>query len=148
MAMKVLLAAAEEVALKTIKKCLVHDGYEVHTADNGVAASRMVETLLPDIVITDISMPEIGGVDLLRWIKKKNPDIEVIMITGHGELKLAIESLKMDAVDFITRPVNRDIVAIAMKRAVDRITTREQLALYTENLESLVREKTRELEAS
>jgi len=148
MAMKVLLAAAEEIALKAIKKCLVHDGYEVHTADNGVAASRMVETLLPDIVITDISMPEIGGVDLLRWIKKKNSNIEVIMITGYGELKLAIESLKMDAVDFITRPVNMDIVAIAMKRAVDRILTREQLALYTENLESLVREKTRELETS
>ena len=148
MAMKVLLVDDEEGIRKVLGISLADVGYEVHTAGDGRVALQMVNDLLPDIVLTDIRMPGMNGIDLLKSIKEAFPDIEVIMITGHGDLGLAIESLKMDAVDFITKPINNDILEIALKRARDRIETRKQIRRYTNNLVDLVREKTLRLETS
>ena len=67
------------------------------------------------------------------------------MITGHGEMGLAIKSLKFEATDFITKPIHPDTLEIALKRAEDRISLRRQLREYTENLEEMVAEKTRKL---
>jgi len=148
MAMKVLLVDDEKGIRKVLGISLADAGYEVHTAGDGRMAMQRVKELLPDIVLTDIRMPGMNGIDLLKSIKNQFPKIEVIMITGHGDLRLAIESLKMDAVDFITKPINNDILEIALKRAMDRIETREKIGRYTRNLEELVREKTRRLERS
>jgi len=148
MAMKVLLVDDEEGIRKVLGITLADVGYEVYTAGDGRVALQMVNDLLPDIVLTDIRMPGMNGIDLLKSIKEGFPDIEVIMITGHGDLGLAIESLKMDAVDFITKPINNDILEIALKRATDRIETRKQIRRYTNNLVDLVREKTLRLETS
>jgi YesN/AraC family two-component response regulator len=148
MAMKVLLVDDEQGIRRVLGISLADVGYEVHTARDGRVALQTVKTLLPDIVLTDIRMPGMNGIDLLKSIKEQFPDIEVIMLTGHGDLGLAIESLKMDAVDFITKPINNDILEIALKRARDRIDTRKQIRRYTNNLVDLVREKTRSLETS
>jgi len=146
--MKVLLVDDERGIRKVLGICLADAGYEVHTAEDGRQASRMIHELRPDIVLTDIRMPGMDGLELLKFIKTGTPDIEVIMITGHGDLRLAIESLKMDAVDFITKPINNDILEIALKRARDRIDNRNKLRRYTLNLEGLVKEKTKKLAAS
>jgi signal transduction histidine kinase len=90
-------------------------------------------------------MPEMDGIELLRRIKAHNPDTEVIMITGHGDMDLAIKSVKYEATDFVTKPINDDILEIALQRAQERIATRRQLNEYTHNLEQLVQEKTRKL---
>jgi signal transduction histidine kinase len=85
------------------------------------------------------------GIELLRKIKAENPDAEVVMITGHGDMDLAVKSLKYEATDFVTKPINDDILEIALKRAHERLTMRAQLRMYTENLERMVEEKTRKL---
>jgi signal transduction histidine kinase len=92
-------------------------------------------------VLTDIKMPVMDGIELLKRIKQSNPETEVIMITGHGDMDLAIKSLKYEATDFITKPINVDALEIALKRACDRILMRQRLKEYTENLETLLREK-------
>ena len=79
--------------------------------------------------------------ELLRRIKREDPDAEVIMITGHGDMDLAIRSLKNEATDFITKPINDDILEIAVRKAKERILVREKLRDYTANLEALLREK-------
>ena len=81
------------------------------------------------------------GIELLQKIKHENPETEVIMITGHGDMELAIRSLKNEATDFITKPINVDALEIAVQRAKDKIIIREKLQEYTENLEKLVHEK-------
>jgi len=81
----------------------------------------------------------------LRVIKKESPDTEVIMITGHGDMELAIQSLQYDATDFITKPINNDALEIALKRAREKIGLKTELKKYTEDLEQLVEEKTRKL---
>ncbi|MCP4021953.1 MAG: response regulator, partial [Desulfobacteraceae bacterium] len=146
--MKVLLVDDEAGIRKVLGIYLEDAGYEVHTADNGKTAFQMINDLLPDIVLTDIKMPGMSGVDLLAQTKAHYPEIEMVMITGHGDMKLAIESLKMDAVDFIAKPIDNDILDIALKRANDRIETRKKLANYTKDLERLVKEKTAKLAES
>ena len=76
-------------------------GYKVYTAQNGKEALRIITEVSPSIVLTDIRMPEMDGIELLRWIKSQYPETEVVMVTGHGDMDLAIESLKHEATDFI-----------------------------------------------
>jgi signal transduction histidine kinase/DNA-binding response OmpR family regulator len=148
MSFKVLLVDDEPGIRKVLKIYLEDAGYEVITADDGLKASGLVLSEAPDIVLTDIKMPGKSGMDLLKFIKSEDLDTEVIMITGHGDMKLAMESLKMDAVDFITKPIDNDILDIALKRASDRLTAARTIQKYTRDLEGLVEEKTRKLAAS
>jgi signal transduction histidine kinase len=120
-------------------------GYTVHSAENGDAALQIFHRTVPSIVLSDIKMPGMDGIELLRRIKAEAPATEVIMITGHGDMALAIDSLKLEATDFITKPINDDMLAVALRRAEERIEMRQQLKAYTENLEHIAEEKTRQL---
>jgi signal transduction histidine kinase len=145
MADKILLVDDEEGIRKVLGISLADSGYQVLTAENGEEALTIFRAVRPEIVLTDIKMPGMDGIQLLQRIKAENPDTEVIMITGHGEMELAIRSLKYEATDFITKPINDEVLEIALKRAHERISMRAQLREYTENLEHLVREKTNKL---
>jgi signal transduction histidine kinase/FixJ family two-component response regulator len=142
---KILLVDDEEGIRKVLGISLMDIGYQVFTAENGEEAVALFREHHPPIVLTDIKMPVMDGIDLLRNIKQENNDTEVIMLTGHGDMDLAIKCLKLEATDFITKPINDDVLEIALKRAHDRINMRTQLRAYTENLESLVREQTARL---
>jgi len=135
---KILLVDDEEGIRKVLGISLADSGYEVFTAENGDEALSVFRQVRPPIVLTDIKMPGMDGITLLKQIKKESPDTEVIMITGHGDLELAIKSLQFEAVDFVTKPINDDVLDIALGRAVEKITMREKLRQYTENLEELV----------
>lgn len=148
MTAKILLVDDEEGIRKVLKIYLQDVGYDVSTADNGDTAVKKIDRTPFDIVLTDIRMPGMDGISLLKHIKKNHPDTEVIMLTGHGDFKLALESLKLDAVDFISKPIDNDVLDIALKRANDRIATRIKILKYTRDLEVLVREKTQKLEES
>ena len=141
----ILLVDDEAGIRKVLGISLQDSGYDVHTAENAKEALRLFEEMTPPIVLTDIKMPDMDGIELLRRIKKINPDTEVIMFTGHGDMGLAIKSLKNDATDFVTKPINDEVLEIALKRARERISMRHQLREYTENLEKLVAEKAQKL---
>jgi len=141
----ILLVDDEAGIRKVLGISLQDSGYDVHTAESAKEALRLFEEMAPPIVLTDIKMPDMDGIELLRRIKKINPDTEVIMFTGHGDMGLAIKSLKNDATDFVTKPINDEVLEIALKRARERISMRHQLREYTENLEKLVAEKAQKL---
>ncbi len=142
---KILLVDDEEGIRKVLGISLMDIGYQVFTAQNGREALAVFRQHSPPIVLTDIKMPLMDGIDLLQQIKAESPDTEVIMLTGHGDMDLAIKCLKLEATDFITKPINDDVLEIALKRANDRISMRTQLRAYTENLENLVSEQTARL---
>jgi PAS domain S-box-containing protein len=145
MADRILIVDDEEDIRVVLKISLSDLGYEVYTAENGEEALRIIEEITPPIVLTDIRMPVMDGIELLRKIKQEDPETEVIMITGHGDMDLAIKSLKHEATDFITKPIKDEVLEIALKRANERISMRRQLKEYTEHLEDLVREKSAKL---
>ncbi len=145
MASDILLVDDEPGIRKVLAISLEDRGYRVLAAESGEEGLRLLRELQPPIVLTDIKMPGMDGIELLRKIKEESPDTEVIMITGHGDLDLAIQSLKYEAVDFITKPIDEDALQIALKRAHEKIYYRKTLREYTENLEKLVEQKTRQL---
>ncbi|MEN8210149.1 MAG: response regulator [Thermodesulfobacteriota bacterium] len=138
---KILLVDDEQDIREVLEIILSGSGYIVFTAENGKQALDIFKKEKPLIVLTDIKMPGMSGIDLLRKIKDNNPETEVIIITGHGDTDLAIKSLKHEAIDFITKPISDDALQIALKRANDKIITRRQLKEYTSSLEKLLREK-------
>lgn len=136
------LLVDDEDGIRTVLGLSLADmGYHVHTAASGEEALRIFDEVKPDIVLTDIKMPGVSGIELLERIKKRSPETEVIMITGHGDLELAIQSIKKDATDFITKPINDDVLEIALGRAHERITMRASLRHHTQNLEQMVEEQ-------
>jgi FixJ family two-component response regulator/nitrogen-specific signal transduction histidine kinase len=144
----ILLVDDEEGIRKVLGISLMDIGYQVFTAADGEEALAVFHDHRPPIVLTDIKMPHMDGIDLLRRIKAESPDTEVIMLTGHGDMDLAIKCLKLEATDFITKPINDDVLEIALKRAHDRINMRTQLRAYTENLEALVQKQAAQLISS
>jgi signal transduction histidine kinase/FixJ family two-component response regulator len=142
---KILLVDDEEDIRDVLDISLSDLGYKVFTAKNGEEAFQIFRNVNPPIVLTDIRMPIMDGIELLQKIKKENTDTEVIMFTGHGDMDLAIKSLKYEATDFITKPINDEILGFALKRAHERISMRQRIREYTENLEEMVREKSARL---
>ncbi|MBW1764589.1 MAG: response regulator, partial [Deltaproteobacteria bacterium] len=138
---KILLVDDEDDIRDVLNISLLDMGYSVHQAKNGNEALKLYKEITPDIVLADIKMPGIDGIELLKNIKQDDPDADVIMITGHGDMDLAIKSLKYEAVDFITKPINIDALEISLKRVNEKILMRQKLKEYTEHLEELVREK-------
>jgi len=137
-----LLLVDDEEGIRTVLGISLADlGYDVLTADNAETAMRIFREAAPPIVLTDIKMPGMDGIDLLRKLKEENPDTEVILITGHGDMDLAIRSLKYEATDFITKPIDDRELEHALDKANERILLRRQWRDYTENLEDLVKRK-------
>jgi signal transduction histidine kinase len=143
---KDILLVDDEAGIRKVLGIYLDDaGYRVHQAASGQEALAIFSQFQPRIVLTDIKMPGMDGIELLQQLKHLNPDTEIIMITGHGDIDLAIRSLKYEATDFITKPIHPEALEISLKRARERIALKRQLKAYTEHLERLVEEKSRQL---
>ena len=141
-----ILLVDDEAGIRNVLGISLADlGYTVHTAADAASALTIMNDVGPPITLTDIKMPGMNGIELLKEIKARYPETEVIMLTGHGDMDLAIESLKHRATDFISKPISDDALTIALRRAGERIAMRRQLETYTRNLEELVEEKSRQL---
>ncbi len=118
--MKILVIDDEKPTLSMFKLFLTAYGYEVHTAENGKQGLTLFKEILPEIVFTDLKMPGMDGIDVLKQIRQFNPETQVIIITGHGDMEKALEALDLDASDFINKPVERTALNAALERAEKR----------------------------
>jgi signal transduction histidine kinase/FixJ family two-component response regulator len=136
------LIVDDEPDIRELLSILLEElGFSTCTAHDGVHGLEMFRARRPRIVLTDIKMPGKDGVALLKEIKAASPETEVIMISGHGDMQLAIQSLKYDAADFITKPIDEELLEIALRKVSERIRLRAAVRAHTENLERLVAEK-------
>ena len=142
---KILIVDDEEGIRKVLRISLADRGYNVLTAENATEALQTFTREQPGIVLTDIKMPGMDGIELLRRLKQANPDTEVVVITGHGDMDLAIKSLKYEATDFITKPIDDLDLDRALQKSRERIVLRTQLRQYTENIEDLLKQKSESL---
>ncbi|MBW2518109.1 MAG: response regulator, partial [Deltaproteobacteria bacterium] len=142
---KILLIDDEKDIRDVLTISLQDAGYEVVAEADGHAGLLRCEAIAPQIVITDVRMPGVDGIQVLGAIKKRYPDIEVIVATAFGEMDLAIRALQLDASDFITKPVSDEALTLALKRAKDRYVSRKQLKDYTALLEKEKAETSQQL---
>ena len=142
---KVLLIDDEEGIRKLLGISLRDAGYPLSIAIDGERGIELFQEESPEIVLTDIKMPGLDGIEVLRRIKAMSPETEVIVITGHGEMELAIQSLQLDASDFVTKPIHDEALFVALRRAEEKLAWRRALKHYNEALKTKVREATEEL---
>jgi len=117
---KILVIDDEKATLMMFRVTLDTYGFEVLTAESGQAGLDIFTRERPGIVLTDIKMPGMNGIEVLKRIKEIDPIAEVIVITGHGDMDLAIQALNLDATDFINKPIQRHLLEQALKRARER----------------------------
>jgi anti-anti-sigma factor len=118
--MKILVIDDEKPTLSMFKLFLTAYGYDVYTAEDGEKGLALFTRISPDIVFTDIKMPGIDGIEVLRRIRKTGIASEVIIITGHGDIEKVVDALDLDASDFINKPVERQALNSALARAERR----------------------------
>jgi len=144
--MKKLLVIDDEASTRDLlKMSLESDGYTVFVAEDGPKGLEIFARENPPVVLTDIKMPGMDGIEVLRKVKEQSPDTEVIVITGHGEMNLAVQALQLEASDFINKPISDEGLAVALRRAEEKIWLREKLKEYTEDLEKIIQETNKEL---
>ncbi|MBW1828522.1 MAG: response regulator [Deltaproteobacteria bacterium] len=142
---QIVLIDDEEDIRDVMTVTLEDAGYHVMTAENGLDGLQLCRETAPQIVITDIRMPKMDGIQVLKELKGQNPDIEVIVVTAFGEIEIAIQALQLDASDFITKPINDEALHMALKRAQHRYTVRKELKDHAALLEKENAETTAEL---
>jgi two-component system response regulator AtoC len=130
---RVLVVDDEENLRLVLRTLLRRHGYEVETAESGEDALGMVDSFGPDVVLTDVRMPKMGGLDLLTTLKAKGNEATVIVMSAYGNMDLALEAMKAGAYDYVQKPFKPDEVVLALRKAEEReLLRRENRALRDE----------------
>ncbi|MFP4393925.1 MAG: sensor histidine kinase [Anaerolineales bacterium] len=152
---KILVIDDDPRVLSTFTRHLRLQGHTVFTAMQGEEALAVYHREHPSIIFADVRIPPPNGIEVLKTIRRESPDAEVILITGHGDMELAIAALREGASDFIPKPIAPDVLTNALRHACGRLSLKrelaeaqEKLAAYANNLEARVDERTRELTAA
>jgi DNA-binding NtrC family response regulator len=120
MSEKILLVDDEKDFLDVMSERIEARGMEVSTADSAAQALDKVESGGFDAIILDLMMPGMDGLEALKAIKKKNPDLQVVLLTGHATVEKGIEAMKLGAMDFIEKPADLDKLTEIIKKAQAR----------------------------
>lgn len=115
----VLIVDDEQSIVQSLSGLLSDEGFEVSTAVNGYDALKAIESQSPDLVLLDIWMPGMDGIETLTEIKKINPQIQVIIITGHGTIETAVKATKLGAFDLVEKPLSIDKIILSINNALN-----------------------------
>ncbi len=117
---KVLLVDDEDDFRETLQKRLRNRKLQVEGAENGYKALELLQAQDFDVVILDVKMPGLDGIDTLKEIKIKKPNVEVIMLTGHASVESGIQGMQLGAFDYVMKPVPLDELLDKMRQAYER----------------------------
>jgi two-component system NtrC family response regulator len=130
----ILIVDDEKNYLVVLEALLGPEGYETVTADNGEDALSLIRGSDLDLVITDMKMPEINGMDLLDETKKIKPELPVILMTAYGTIEMAVEAMKRHAYDYITKPFKNEELKLTIKKALENYRLVKENRLLSEAL--------------
>ncbi|HPC73286.1 MAG TPA: sigma-54 dependent transcriptional regulator [Syntrophales bacterium] len=122
----ILVVDDEESICRSLEGILSDEGYEVLTAKSGEEALKTIEEEQPDLILLDIWLPGIDGIDVLKNVKQEHPQIQVIMMSGHGTIETAVKATKLGAFDFIEKPLSLEKVVLIVNHALDLIRLEEE----------------------
>ena len=116
---RILVIDDEEIVRISCKKCLIPEGIDVDVAASAKEGIALTQTNKYDLVLTDLKMPGIDGMDFLVEMKKNQPDAKVIMITGYSTVEHAVKALKLGAYNYIEKPFTPDTLIAAVREALN-----------------------------
>lgn len=131
---KVLVVDDEQSHRTMLKAVLSKEGYEIFEADDGISAIKAVEKEPFDLILMDIRMTDMDGIEAMREIKKISPAIPVVMMTAYASVKTAVEALKSDAYDYLTKPLDIEELKILIQKALEHYRLHEENVLLKERL--------------
>jgi len=126
----VLIVDDERTLARAIKAFLTESGYEAEVAGDAEQALRLLETMRPDVVFTDVRLPGMNGIDLLRKIREFDPAITVVIMTAHGTIEGAVEAVKLGAFDYLKKPVDLEELRLLADRARENSQLKQELSYY------------------
>ena len=115
---RVLIVDDETNIVSSLHGILEDEGYQIDTADDGVEALEHVQSDPPDLVLLDIWLPGMDGIEVLKTIKTYHPEIEVLIMSGHGTIDTAVKATKLGAFDFIEKPFSLDQLVQSVDKAL------------------------------
>jgi DNA-binding NtrC family response regulator len=127
--MKILLVDDDSAFRHVLANELTRAGYETCAASSGEEAVRRVAEIAPDVVLLDLRLPGMSGLDALQAIHEKAPGVEILMLTGHGSIDTAIESVRLGAFDYVVKPCPLDELQIRIQRALERSALRRRASV-------------------
>ena len=119
--LRVLVIEDDETARKQMAKAIRKEGYQVLTAEDGRAGLDIFEKERPEIVITDLKMPGIGGLEVMQTVKRLSPNVQVVLITAFGGVDTAILALREGVLDYLTKPLDLDHLTVVLGRASEKV---------------------------
>lgn len=119
---RILIIDDEKAICNTLKEILTYEKYEVDIANDGAEGIKKAETGNYDLVLSDIKMPKMDGIEVLQKLQEISPDLPVVMISGHGNIDTAVEALKKGAYDYISKPPDLNRLLVTVRNALDRTT--------------------------
>ena len=126
----VLIVDDERTLARAVKAFLLESGYEAEVASDGEQAIGLLETLRPDVVFSDVRLPGMTGIELLRRIRDFDPSIPVIIMTAYGTIEGAVEAVKLGAFDYLKKPVDLEELKLLADRAHEHSQLRQELSYY------------------
>jgi len=135
-----ILVVDDEINIRgALVTLLEKKGYQVRGAGTGEDALEQLETAMADLVLTDLKMPGMGGMEFLRRLKQKWPDTEVLVMTAYGSIDTAVEAMRCGAYDYLTKPIDRERFPLAVEKALER----HALAIENKQLKDRLETRTR-----
>jgi two-component system nitrogen regulation response regulator NtrX len=132
MARTILIVDDEESIIQSLQGILSDEGFDVISATSGPSAIEKIDEMMPDLVLLDIWMPGIDGIETLVKIKEAHPQLPVVMMSGHGTIETAVKATKLGAYDFIEKPLSLEKVLLCINNAVDHSKLEEEISLLKE----------------
>jgi len=142
----ILVVDDEEAIREVVSTMLESKGYRCTTVHNGRAAQEQVKRTTPDLVLSDMIMPEMDGLKLLEWLRQYDPDVPVIMVTAIHDISTALEAIRRGAYDYILKPFEKEQLFLGVGRALQHRRLVIDNRNYQRDLELKVEERTRRLQ--
>lgn len=123
---KILIAEDNNLCRENLHELLTTNGYTVTAVENGRKAMESLTENKYDLIVTDLKMPYVDGLEILKFAKEMNPDNLVVLITGYGTVNTAVDAMKLGAFDYITKPLKDDLVKLTVSRALNYVKLKEE----------------------
>ena len=143
---RILIVDDEEVICNVLDRRLTREGFFCTTAHNGKEALSHFYKNSFSLIISDMKMPEMTGIELLQKVKAIDPKMKMIMVTAYPDIDLAVDAMRLGAYDFIIKPADLDLIVMSVKKALESKRLEEEIEAYHNHMEELVEERTVKLQ--